>query len=275
MSTETRTLIDAAAEHLPVAEIRPISADAPTVVAVITPAGQTVRFEDLEKYGAAPARIRQHPTFETPEGFNLYVNTFRGHNSRIFASLKDRKVVALLDYHGAAPEAGIRGASWITHRATYPATFHPSFAAWARLHNESIPQAVFAEFLQDHAEDAVKPEPADLMEIASKFEAVRNVEFRQAINISTGERQFQYDEKDSVSGALPMPKAILLRTPIFVGCPEVDWGVRLNYTIKDKALYFRVMIHRFEDLLDREFEALVASIAEACDPVPIHRAKID
>lgn len=273
MTTEPRTLIDAAVEHLPKAELIR-SEEFPNIVAVVTPAGSSLRFEDLEKYGATPARIKQEPTFETPEGFTSYVNTFKRPNSRIFASLNNRRVVAMLDYHGTDDMEANAGPSWITHRATYPAQYHPLFSAWAGLHDKQIQQAAFAEFLQDHAEDAVKPDPADLMEVASKFEAVRNVDFKSAINISTGERQFRYDEKDSPSGAIAMPKAILLRTPIFVGCPEVDWGVRLNYNISDGKLFFRVMVHRFEELLEREFESLVASIADACDPVPVHRGKI-
>lgn len=269
MTDETRTILDSAAEHLPKAEVFADEAY-PRIRGVIANPNQRVTFEDMEKFGDAPARIRQAVAFETPQALITYLRDFgTAATTRIFASLADRKVSALIDYHGAADHSP----SWTTHKAIYPAAFAPAFAAWAAVHGKDIPQREFAAFLEDRAEDAVSPDPATLMEVASKFEAVRNVDFRSAINVSTNERQFKYEEKDSVGGAVAAPKAIKLFTPVFQGCDPVEWAVRFAYDIDGGKLKFRVTIHRFDELLDAQFERLLDAIAVGCPGIPVHRGK--
>lgn len=264
---ETRTLLDAAAEHLP----RPLVIDAPDgAPARIIVSHPNARTEvlDLEKWAAAPRRLRQKVTFETPKAFADYVNAFGAGqpSARIFASLERRAVVAQLDYHGAydAP-------SWCEHAAHYPAAFDEAFAAWDAIHDRPIPQKAFAEFLQDRAEEAIDPDPASLMEVAEKFEAIRKVDFRSVVNVSTNERQFRYEEKDAPSGAVSCPKTIRLRTPVFYGCEAFEWQARLAYDIQDGRLAFTVRIHRRAQLLDAAFERLCDGIATDCPAVPMHR----
>lgn len=269
MTDEARTILDAAAEHLPKAEI--LSDDAyPRIRGLVHSPNQRITFEDMERFGDAPARIRQTTTFETPQALISYVGAFGvPASTRIFASLADRKVTALIDYHGASDHAP----SWVTHKAVYPAAFAPAFAAWATVHGKDIPQRAFAAFLEDRAEDAVSPDPATLMEVASKFEAIRNVDFRSVVNVATNERQFRYEEKDSVGGGVSAPKAIKLFTPVFQGCDPVEWSVRFAYDIADGKLTFKVSIHRFDELLDAQFERLLDAIAVGCPSIPVHRGK--
>lgn len=265
MTDETRTLIDAAVEHLPEPK-----ADLSAVRGAVTflkPPGTSVEIVDLEKFGDAPRRIRQSATFETPNAFADYVKNFAGPATRIFASLAKREVRASVDYHGTdAP-------SWRNHTAIYPASFAPAFAAWRAAHGQPMPQRAFAEFLEDRAEDAVAPEPADLMEVAQRFEAIRTVNFISAQNVSTNERQFRYEEKDAAGGGVACPKVIRLRTPVFSGCEPVEWAVRLAYDISDGKLSFTVKIHRLQELLDAEFTRLCDGIAVDCPGIPLHRGE--
>lgn len=265
MSDESRTLIDAAVDHLPEPK-----ADLSAVRGAVTflkPPGTSIEIIDVEKFGDAPKRVRQDASFETPKAFADYVNDFSGAGTRIFASLANRKVVASIDYHGTA--AGEQ--SWRTHTAIYPASFAPAFAAWHAAHGHPKSQRQFAEFLEDRAEDAVSPEPADLMEVAQRFEAIRTVNFISAQNVSTNERQFRYEEKDAAGGGVACPKAIRLRTPVFSGCEPVEWAVRLAYDISDGKLSFTVKIHRLQELLDAEFTRLCDGIAVDCPSIPLHR----
>lgn len=267
---QTRTILDAAAEHLPESTIDQLdAANYPTLYATLTRPGDAWRFEDLEKFAPQPARIRQSPTFETPGAFADYVKAFGAPSTRLFASLKVLRVRGVIDYH--LPD----DPSWHTHVAEYPAKFAPAFAAWHAAHGQKMPQKAFAEFLEDRAEDAIQPDAADLMEVAQKFEAARNVEFKSAINVSTGERQFKYEEKDSVGGAIACPKVIVLRTAVFQGCEPVQWGARLAYDISDGKLYFTVKIHRLQELLEAEFMHLCDGIMVDLPDVPLHRGAID
>lgn len=273
MTAETRTLIDAAVEHLPRVETTNLAPlGLPRSLLICTPDGSSARIEDLEKYADAPSRVRQNVSFETPNSFVQYVKAFTQPGAtRVFAHLgADRKVVALIDYHG---EGAAATASWVSHKAVYPAVFSPAFAAWAEVHDTMIPQKEFADFLEDRAEDAVQPSPADLMEVALKFEAVRDVEFQSAVNLASGERQFKYQEKDSVAGAIAIPKALVLRTPIFYGTDPVEWRVSFGYRLGKDGLAFRVKIHRFKEILDMEFGRLTDAIAVDLPGIPVHRGK--
>lgn len=265
---DTRTLIDAAVEHLPEPRVAPLSGDLPHVMAVFTPNSFKVGLEDTERFADAPRRIRQLTTHETPKSFTDYVTDFEGIGTRVFASLAEKKIEARIDYHGAG---GAGQPSWVDHRAVYPAAFDPAFAAWHCVQGQFMEQRQFADFLEDRAEDALAPEPADLMEVAQKFEAIRNVDFKTVVNVATNERQFRYDEKDSVGGAVTCPRMISLSTPIFYGCPKVVWGARMAYKIDGGSLLFKVVIHRMQELLDAEFGRLVNAISLDMPGVPIHR----
>ena len=264
---DTRTLIDAAVEHLPQATIS-ATPDYPQVAVITEPNNHKVRFEDMERFADAPRRVRQLTTHETPKSFTDYVTAFEGPGTRVFASLAEKKIEARIDDH----VAGLDGhPSWVEHRAVYPAAFDPAFSAWHRVQGQFMEQRTFADFLEDRAEDALVPEPADLMEVAQRFEAIRNVDFKTVVNVATNERQFRYDEKDSVGGAVTCPRMIQLSTPVFYGCPKVLWGARLAYKIDGGTLLFKVVIHRLQELLDAEFGRLVESIAVDMPAVPIHR----
>lgn len=271
MDDTTRTIIDAAAEHLPPSSYHLHTGDDRfiPVTVKITGGNSKVEVESGERFLREPLRVTQAPTFETPEAFSDYVNAFSSGETRIFASLDDRRVVARIDYHqpGGSP-------SRATHTATLPVRFDDSFDAWAKIADKPLGQRAFAEFLEDRAEDAVLPDPASLMEVAGNFQAVRNVEFKSAINVSTGERQFRYEEKDHPAGAVTCPKMIAMRTPVFYGTPPVNWVARLNYDISDGKLIFTVRIHRLRELLDREFNEVVGMIQNLVGATAIHRGRV-
>lgn len=275
MTEETRTLIDAAVEHLPKASIHfPHGEVAPHLVAISDPANIQTRLESLEPYFPAPVRVRKRVEFETPKSFADYVQEFTIHGAtRIFASLDARRIVGKLDYH--EPKDGEPAdPSWCDHDAIYQTQFDDAFEAWMGLHGKLIGQQEFAEFLEDHAQDAVIPDPADLMELAENFQALRNVVFESKVGLTGQSRQFTYREDDTIRGTTNFPKLIKFRTPVFYGCEAVEWVARFYYAIRDGKLFFKVTIHRLQELLDREFEHLLDGIRVELAGLPVHRAKV-
>lgn len=270
--TDTRTILDAAAEHLTSASCAPAGFD--HVFAVTAHPNSRLTFEDLERFAPAPRRVAATVAHETPQSFAEYVNAFRlAAQTRVFASLADLRMVARIDWHapgdGDAPEP-----SWGAHVATLRAEFTEAFGAWTAVDGEWLSQREFADFLEDRAGDAETPDPATLMEVAARFEAVRTAEFTSVVNVHTNERQFRYQEKDAPGGAVTCPKAIRLFTPVFYGTDPVSWGARLAYDIDGGKLKFRVAIHRRADLLEAEFGRLCEAIAVDCPDVPVHRGKV-
>lgn len=267
--TDTRTLADALAEHLPVGKTFRPSEEYKHILGMVLPQGVRIEFADLETHAETPTRIRANAVHETPKSFTDYVQAFEAAETRVFASLGQQRVVAKIDYHQPG------GPSWSTHNAVYPAVLHESFRAWDGINGKPMGQRGFAEFLEDRAEDAILPDPADLMEVAQRFEAIRNVDFKSAVNLATGEREFRYEEKDKASGKIAAPRFIKLRTPVFYGTDPVEWVVRFAYSISDGALAFTVKIHRREELLDAEFQRLCDAIAVDLGDIPVHRGRAE
>ena len=203
------------------------------------------RFEDLERFANKPRRTRQRVQLENVEAFVRYVSEFaRPSRTRVFATAhqSDYAIRAVIDYHGTGEDE----ASWKEHAATYSPAFATGFGAWHAIHGQPITQAQFADFLEDRAADAVVPDPADLMEVATSFSAVN------------GE----------------CPKMILLRTPIFDGTSPIDFAVRISYTFHDGKLVFVLKIHRMAETIDEAFNALCDEIREGLgDGIPVYRGR--
>lgn len=273
MTEETRTLIDAAAEHLPTPALGFPFERASHVALLATPAGYTTDLTSFEPYLPEPLRVRKKVEFETPRAFADYVNAFQmTGRTRVFASLANRKIVAHLDYHAPA-DGSAASPSWCDHDAIYPAQIDDAFGAWMKIHDKAIPQREFAEFLEDRAEDALIPDPASLMELAENFQALRSVTFESKVGLAGTSRQFAYRESDDIKGSVNFPKLIKFRTPIFYGCEAVEWVARFYYRIDDGKLAFKTTIHRLQELLDREFEHLLDGVRVDLAGIPVHRAK--
>ena len=263
-------ILETALGAMPQASIEPFEG-LPGVVSIRETTNGKMRFEDLERFARAPRRTRQRVQLENVEAFVRYVSEFaRPSRTLVFATahLSDYAIRAMIDYHGTGEDE----ASWQEHSATYSPAFATGFGAWNAIHGQPITQAQFADFLEDRAADAVVPDPADLMAVASHFEAVRDVTFKSAINVSTGERQFRYEEKDGAGGGIQCPKMILLRTPIFEGTPPIDFSVRISYTFRDGKLVFALKIHRMAETIDEAFNALCDEIRQGLgDGIPVYR----
>ena len=238
-------ILETALGAMPQASIEPFEG-LPGVVSIRETSNGKMRFEDLERFAAAPRRTRQRVEMENVEGFVRYVTEFaRPKRTQVFATNYcggDYRIEALIDYHGTAENE----ASWIDHAAGYSPQFAPGFAEWRAKHGVGITQAQFAEFLEDRAADAVVPDPAHLMEVATNFSPVN------------GE----------------CPKIILLRCPIFQGTPTIDFSVRIAYTLDEGKLVLVLKIHRLVETIEAAFDALCDEIRDGLgDGIPVYRGR--
>ncbi|SDX89916.1 Uncharacterized conserved protein YfdQ, DUF2303 family [Albimonas donghaensis] len=268
---QERNVIDAAVAHLRKAEIVPIGGEG-DVSAIVKPAGVTVQLERMELFRPHPSAIRAEVALETPASFVDYVRDFTvAGRTRVFASLEDRRVHARMDWHGSSGAAG--DASWGTHDAYWHAAYTAAFAAWAEVDGRPLTQREFVDFLEDRCADAIEPEPADLMEVALNFDAIRSAKIRSVVNVHTNERRFQFEESDTPAGSVACPKMLTLRTPVFFGTDPVEWRARFAYSVAEGKLTFTVKILRLDDLLEQEFARLVDAVAVDLPDIPVHRGR--
>lgn len=136
--------------------------------------------------------------------------------------------------------------------------------AWKdRVDNGPMDQITLAQFLRDNAEDLVEspddddaPSAPEIMRMIEKFRLTRNVTFTSDVELSSGQVDLQYQNRDQVA-------SVRLYDHFYIGVPVYSTSdvisrlrVELQYRFEaDRAkLALTLRIPRLEDAIDREFE---------------------
>ena len=228
---------------------------------VVVPEGYAVK--SLEHLLDRPARRKADAHFTEGASFSRYVNDFGGEQTLVLASLEERRVTALLDYHAAGPEGD---ASWCGLRATLSLRLGPEWTAWTGGHNKPLTQLAFAEFLEEHAEQIVQPDAAAVLEVAKHLEAVKTVRFERGVSLGNGAVQLTYHEEiqGKGRGQVEVPEEFKLAlTPFVHGAKSYAVRARLRYRIEDDRLTFRYVLHQPERILEDAFGAELEAIEKA------------
>ena len=232
--------------------------------AVIPQGSQLVSLKDYQfPQGMRPERITAHPKFQDQASFTSYVNTYKDHRTRILADVNQASFVALIDYHGVGDE---QQPEFVSHRAGFQLALSEEWKLWMGFHDKQIPQAEFAEFLEDNRADIIEPDSARLVEIARDLQAKTDVNFASKINSSNGAATLQYEEtiKASVTtGRIEMPESFRIRIPVFFGEAAVEIPARLRFRISDGKLKFQYKLYRPTELRQHAFDVTRGDISEA------------
>jgi uncharacterized protein YfdQ (DUF2303 family) len=234
---------------------------------VAAPAGTTLH--SLEKFqyphGIPPSRIVAAPRFQDSASFCSYVNTFKDSRTRVLADVETVTFLALLDYHGAgALPDGIP--EFVSHRASFPLKHSDQWKLWMGQNDKLIPQAEFAEFLEDNRADVVDPDSATLVEIARDLTAHTDVNFASKINVVNGSAVLKYDEQVTASvrqGQILIPEMFSIRIPVFYGEEPTVIKARLRFRIGDGKLKFQYKLYRPQEVRQLAFDEAVGDIAAA------------
>lgn len=213
-----------------------------------------------------PGRIRAAAEFLTVESFVDYVKAFQVKGrTKLFASAQGAEVTAYLDYHG--PNTPSR----VTHSARLKLKLSREWQTWFSNNKKQIPQATFAEFLEDNVLDIIQPDSATIIEAAKHLEAKKNVAFTSGINLRDGSIQFKYEEEieSRGKGDLEVPDGFIIRVSPFDRGTAVSVPVRLRFRITDQKLFFIYVMQQPENILETAFEGVIEEITEALGVKPL------
>lgn len=216
---------------------------------------------------ALPDHVRQQVSFDTSESFADYVNTFKGANTRLFVSVAQTKMVAEIDYHPAAGTPAQRG-----HRAAWPMPVSEEWKRWTGIDGQPLPQARFAEFLEENLADVVEPTGAALLEVATYLQAKKKVEFKSGVRLANGDVQLTYDETTEAGGRgqVNVPTEITLGLPVFFGGERYKAKAFLRWRITDDGkLTFIVALHRRQMILQDAVQAAAKIVGAAVGLPPL------
>ena len=232
---------------------------------VVAPMGmQVLSLEKLQfPHGMRPDRITAAPKLQDAVSFCSYVNTFKDDRTRLFADAVACSFTALIDYHGVGTE---RAVEFLSHRATLTLKKDERWNLWLGQNGKLIPQAEFAEFLEDNRADIVTPDAATMLEIAMDLQAKSDVNFASKIKTQNGQSTLVYDETITTTvstGRIVMPEIFVIRIPVFFGEAPIEITARLRFRISEGKLKFQFNLYRPVEILAKAFDVARAGIAEA------------
>lgn len=227
----------------------------------------SLRIVDTDEYADVPRHTKANRTVTDAASFVAYVNRHGLAGTEVYADTPNSSVVAVIDSH----EGSDGTAGWQKHRLTLSLEHTKAWKAWAAHDLGQDPrgwfgQQEFAEFIEDRALDVQDPDHARLIELATKFEATKKVEFGQATRLDNGEVQFQYTEtvgaKKGTKDQIEFPKELKLALRPYIGGPIYFLFASLRYRIGENGLRLGYALQRPETILEAAFADIVTEIRD-------------
>jgi uncharacterized protein YfdQ (DUF2303 family) len=214
-----------------------------------------------------PAHVAQAETMIEEASFVGYVTAYKSATAIARASLAQRSIVAVLDYHGRAREgvdAAVPGHG--SHVVTLNCPFDLDYAKWRGMFGKPHDQKQFAEFIEDSIHTIGAPPAADLLEAVADLRIERAVRFKSARNDRNGNISFAYEEIDGerVSGGeVTLPDHVEIVVPIFQGGPLQQLTAKLRFAMDKGVVAFRLVVPGLDKIERDAFRAIGARVGEA------------
>lgn len=255
--TESAVVADLAALA---ADVRKVEVEGVPFLAV--PDGITLN--DYSGLLSAPKRITANPHFEDAESFGAYVNLFKQESTLVIANRGGNSVCATFDYHAKGYPA------WCSHHAQLAIKHHEDFKAWAGL-GQSVSQAAFGEFIEDHMHNIAAPDGATLKDMVLKFAALKETAFKSTINLQNGDVQLTYieDSERGTENNAKFPSVLTLMLPVYEGQIPIKVEARVRYRIKDQKLWFQIELVRKSDILRKAFADVLQAVENITEIKPL------
>lgn len=242
---------------------------------LVTPRGVNVQSAKpfFDEWRGAPERREGTATLVTIDSFIAHANRFKDADSALFADPGDSpKLVAVLDYHRPGPDGAPR---FGRHRSVYEFPISEEWEAWTTKDGQMMPQAAFAEFIEERIQDIGAPAaaeapvkdfatkigcqlatPAQLLTLSKGLSVRANSRVVNAQNLSTGEGELIYEQThtDDKGKPLSVPGAFMLVIPVFQGDALYQVPVRLRYRVREAQVTWAVALYRPERFFDDAFK---------------------
>jgi uncharacterized protein YfdQ (DUF2303 family) len=224
-----------------------------------TPSG-AIQKVDISSDYMTPFRKTGSITVFDAASFNQIIadNSDAGNITIYFDRNPDNpSVVGVLNGNGKA------GAGWSDFRVKIVFRPTPQWQKWKAIDGKMLPQLAFAEFIEDNIEDIADPSGAAMLEIATYLEAVRTVNFRSGVRLTSGVVQFRHDQDDQTkvgANTLDVPETIKLGIAPIFGLPSYSVPARFRYRLTEGKLSLGIKLQRVETMMAQIVEDVIAKI---------------
>ena len=198
-----------------------------------------------------------------------------GNGAPVYATLQPARFVAVLNDHTKGA-AGFRD-----HRAEFTVAYSKEWETWTKHSGAGASfgsNEAFALFLEEHAPDIVKPDPAKMLEVALNFRLQAEVVFSTAQRLQDGTIDFGYSNvntatsKDSGGKKLAIPEMFSLSVPVFDGidAPRYPVDARFRYRLRDSKLSLWYELVRPHKVVEKAFKDVWEKIAADTNAPILH-----
>jgi uncharacterized protein YfdQ (DUF2303 family) len=227
-----------------------------------------LKITDVEAFLEAPIGKTGKTKHRTADSFNRYVNTHKTPGTAIYADIETGEIEAFLDDH--APADGDPG--WGRHRAELTVTHSREWNYWVDKDGEWQNQTDFAAFIEEGLPDVISPSGADLLELATSFQAKSGASFSTAVRLGNGETQLTYIEEiqgtAGRSGQMTIPDEVVVALRVYEGLTPQHVTAKFRYRVNGGHLAIRLQFLRIDEVQDEAFRNVLAAVATATDIEP-------
>ncbi len=205
-----------------------------------------------------PVRDDRRLTLADSASFVEYINRHGQKNTAVYVSAtwpaSDTPLAEAVIDDGAKGQT-----SWRDHRAYLSPILSKAFGDWRVIDREKVNQLTLCSFLDRHLQDIVRPEDddkapsaAEVYTFASQLSDVRKVEFKKSINLDNGRVQLTYNEEDTGTQNIVIPKEFYIQVKPLVGHDSTyRLKVSMRYRIEDGVkLSFTLELRDIDKLLE-------------------------
>lgn len=213
----------------------------------------------------APRRVKGETTVFDVDSLAALWDKYATASSELYADPAAFRITAVFnaDHDAAAGLADFRD-----HRAVLVCRLTPAWNAWLAKDGQYLDQTAFAEFLEDRLVDIVDPSGADMLELATTFQATTKVDFESNVVLSSDQRQLVYKEtlqaKAGQTGRLEVPTHFTVALQPFEASAAFRVVARLRYRINNGHLAIGYRLERPDDVLREAFGDVRQAADEAC-----------
>lgn len=153
------------------------------------------------------------------------------------------------------------------HTATYAAPLSREWKEWTKYDGQKMNQVQFAQFIERNLLDINSPTGAEMMELATSFQAKKGVNFASGTKLQNGETQLVYEEtiqaKAGQKGQITVPDEIKIVIPVFEGSTTGDvLTAKFRYAIDGGSLSMWYELVRPHKVLELATKDLLTFIEE-------------
>jgi len=196
----------------------------------------------LERYYGTPTRRRANPVFTDLPSFAHYVSLHKTETQELYYDEDASTFTCIFD-----------AAGWRDDTAVYTLRKSDEWQRWKSQDGKKVDQAEFAAFIENNLPDIIVPDSATVLEVATRLEAKKEVEFASAIRLSDGSLEFTYSEEiqgTTQRGKLEIFQTFMIAIPVFLRQEPIRIDARFRYRIQaggKLVLWFElVRLHEIE-----------------------------